>query len=147
MSWFSVKSLYTRELKGKPAANAQAKSGAKSKGKAKRSSLVMVEERVVLFRARDAKDAIAKAEKDAKAYVKYSYENFEGYTVKLSYTGICETFELFESPAAGVEVYAASEVHKDLEKALSAADKKLTKYHGDREFSLRKHFAHKSTEE
>lgn len=70
----------------------------------------LVEERVVLIRARSSDEAIRKAEAEAKAYAKETYRNVYEQTVKCRYLGACDAFELYEEPAQGVEVFSSTEV-------------------------------------
>lgn len=56
----------------------------------------MYEERVVLVRAATAKEAIAKAEEEAQRY------STEG----TRYLGYAVSFEMFEEPGEGVEVFS-----------------------------------------
>lgn len=63
MHLFSVKSLYKWKIEGETYAN--------------------VEERIVLFFAKDFEGAIAKAEKEAKKHAKNSYTNINGKKVTL----------------------------------------------------------------
>jgi hypothetical protein len=57
----------------------------------------LYEERITLWRAASGEDAIALAEQDAARYCA------DGDTI---YLGIAQTFELFDSPTHGVEVFS-----------------------------------------
>lgn len=81
MKWFSVRSVY------------------RSKGTLDGSELY--EERVVLFRAEDFDDAIAKAEADAAEYV----DGLDSEVLPLF-----QAHWLFDDPADGVEVFSLMRV-------------------------------------
>jgi lauroyl/myristoyl acyltransferase len=84
--WFAVKCVYHDSKKG------------------------LYEERITLYRARDGKEAIDKAEEETKQVC----EALEGY----SYTGYAEAFHLFDEEFNdGVELYASLRKSK-----LSSAD-------------------------
>ena len=79
----------------------------------------MLEERIVVFRARSFDDAIRKGELEAEAYAKAREtraggkrrsENRNPYHQRLStrFLGALDAFELFEPPGAGVEVFSST---------------------------------------
>ncbi len=70
----------------------------------------LVEERIVLIKARSHDEAIRKAEAEAEVYTKETYRNVYEQTVRCRYLGACEAFELYEEPSPGVEVFSATEV-------------------------------------
>ena len=88
MHLFSVKSLYKWSVQGEKHFN--------------------LEERIVLFWAKDFKSAVAKAEKEAKSHVKYSHTNCDGKKVTL------ESLEFFDGCIVdgdikdGVEVFSST---------------------------------------
>ena len=100
-SWYSVKTLYRTIALGNP----------KATDKYYDPESTMVEERVVLFRARSFREAIQKAEKDAKKYAgETNYCNPYGQKVKQRYLGMCDAFIIYDEPRAGVEVYSSTEI-------------------------------------
>src|SRR5262245_36715139 len=97
--WFGVKTAYRTEARGRP----------KSVDSLYEPKTTLVEERVVLIRARGAKDAIRRAEKEARRYVRdMRYRNAYGERVRQRYLGACDVFELFENPGAGIEVFSSN---------------------------------------
>ena len=79
----------------------------------------MLEERIVIFRARSFDDAIRKGELEAEAYAKEQETRASGkrrseirnpYHQRLStrFLGALDAFELFEPPGAGVEVFSST---------------------------------------
>ncbi|MEK2688553.1 DUF4288 domain-containing protein [Bdellovibrio sp. GT3] len=94
--WFAVKTLYVTRAIGKT--------------KAKATFAELLEERVVLFQAANANAAVKAAEKDAKEYSQYTYQNFEGQAVRTEYLNACDVFELYETLESGVELFASTEV-------------------------------------
>ncbi|WP_374035344.1 DUF4288 domain-containing protein [Bdellovibrio bacteriovorus] len=105
--WFAVKTLYVTRAVGK------------SSAKGKQAFAELLEERVVLFQAANANAAVKAAEKDAKEYSQYTYQNFEGQAVKTEYLKACDVFELYETLESGVELFASTEV---LTKKVSAKE-------------------------
>jgi hypothetical protein len=99
MKWYGAKTLY----------RARAYGGAIATDRYHDPQASLVEERVVLFRARSFDDAIEKAEKEAATYVKDTHVNPYGQTVRVRYLGDVNVYELFDAPGAGVEVYSRTE--------------------------------------
>ncbi len=100
-SWYGVKTLYRMIALGNP----------KATDKHYDPESTMVEERVVLIRARSFREAIEKAEKDAKRYARETnYRNPYGQRIKQRYLGMCDAFECYDEPRAGVEVYSSTEI-------------------------------------
>ncbi len=99
--WYGVKTLYRTRAIGKPRVvdrNYDAEG-------------TLVEERVVLIRARNFDEAFAKAEAEAKEYAAIPHGgNQYGQRVVSRYLSACEAFELFDPPAAGREVYSCTRV-------------------------------------
>jgi hypothetical protein len=104
----------------------------------------VVEERVVLFRARSFAEAITKAEKEAKEYCNWKYTNPFGQKVKTKYLGACDAFILLDPPKSGTEVYSGMNAidpkisdSKVIESALGneAAFKTTQRFFLNREFS------------
>jgi hypothetical protein len=73
------------------------------------ATTTLVEERIVLIRARSFEDAAARAKREARRYVRgMTYQNCYGERVRQRYLGRCEVFELFDNPDAGVEVFSST---------------------------------------
>jgi Domain of unknown function (DUF4288) len=68
----------------------------------------LVEERVVLFEAKDFEDAIEQAESDAHQYCERTkFVNIYGQSVKLNFLGAVDAFAISDvAPSAGCEVYS-----------------------------------------
>lgn len=99
--WYGVKTLYRAETTGK----------ADHKGAGFDPQATMVEERVVLFRARSFDEAVRKAEREAQQYVTDSdYTGCFGQRVSTRYMGCADVFWLFEPPAEKVEVFSTTEI-------------------------------------
>jgi hypothetical protein len=91
-SWYGVKSLYETVVDGD-------------------SSDRLVEERVVLVKARSASEAIGRAEREAREYTNgLRYKNRDGQTVITRPLGALDAFSLTGSPASGSEVYSSQRV-------------------------------------
>jgi len=69
----------------------------------------LVEERIVLIRAKSRQEAQAKAMRDAKDYAKTgSFANPYEQTVRTDLLRTCDVYELNENPADKIEVYVAN---------------------------------------
>jgi hypothetical protein len=99
-SWYGVKTMYRWRALGHP----------KATDAHYDPDAALLEERVVLFRARNASEAIRKGEKEAQAYAASTHINPYGQKVRVHYLGDCLAFILFESPAAGIEVFSDTEL-------------------------------------
>nr|BFD59095.1 hypothetical protein CKG001_12020 [Bdellovibrio sp. CKG001]BFD62473.1 hypothetical protein BdHM001_11540 [Bdellovibrio sp. HM001] len=129
--WFAVKTLYVTRAVGK------------SSAKGKQAFAELLEERVVLFQAANANAAVKAAEKDAKEYSQYTYQNFENQMVRTEYLNACDVFELYETLDSGVELFASTEV---LTKKASKADliaRKLGRLETQSTIKMRKRFMSK----
>lgn len=99
--WFGVKTLYRTEARGRP----------KARDSHYAENVTLVEERVVIVRARSFDEAIGKAEKEAREYAKARHRNPYGQQVVTRYLGYCDAYDMSpDDPASGVEVYSATEV-------------------------------------
>ena len=97
--WFGVKTLVRWEAIGKP----------KSIDDNYYDEATLVEERIVLIKARNFNEAIKKGKKEAKENLS-EYRNFYGQKVKQRYLEVCDAFELFDEPNEnGVEVFSLIE--------------------------------------
>ena len=101
MGWsvFGVKTVYRTE----------ARSRARRKDAQYDPSTTLVEERVVIVRARNLEEAIRRAEAEARTYVRgMSFRNVYGERVRPRYMGACDAFKLFDKPEVGAEVFSAT---------------------------------------
>jgi hypothetical protein len=98
LRWFGVKTLYRARAIGRPRLVDQDLDPSAS----------LIEERVVLIRARDFDEAIRKAEREAGQYVEASSieRNAYGQRVRWRYLRVADAFELASRPAASVEVHS-----------------------------------------
>ncbi|MFS4460545.1 DUF4288 domain-containing protein [Bdellovibrio sp. HCB2-146] len=127
--WFAVKTLYVTRAVGRT--------------KGKQAFAELLEERVVLFQAANANAAAKAAEKDAKDYSEYTYQNVDGQAVRTEYLNACDVFELYETLESGVELFASTEV---LTKKASKADlisRRLGKLETNSTIKMRKRFMSK----
>ena len=98
--WFGVKTLTRWEAIGKP----------KSIDENFDEDATLVEERIVLIKARSFDEAIKKGEAEAENYLS-EYKNFYGQKVKQRYLKVCDAFELFDEPnESGIEVFSSIEM-------------------------------------
>ena len=98
--WFGVKTVYRTSAVGKPRA---IDDHYDPEG-------TLVEERVVLFRARDHDDAIEKGEREAEKYTADRHTNPYGQSVISRRLRAIESFKLYEEPDKGTEVWSATRV-------------------------------------
>jgi hypothetical protein len=116
MPWFAVKTFLRTRPTGAP----------KRRDHTYRAGLAAVEERVVLFRAKDAGAAIKKGRAEAAKYAKASRtRNVYGQSVTTEMLGYTETFELFEDPAEGAELFSSIEVVPAAESPSSIVRRKV----------------------
>lgn len=98
--WFGVKSIYRTQAEG----------AALAKDELYRSDFTLLEERVVLIRARNQREAYQKAEQDAEGYVQDSHRNVYGQKVVTRCLGVFDVYKLLdEEPASGVEIFSSTE--------------------------------------
>jgi hypothetical protein len=101
MPWFAVKTFLRTRPTGSP----------KRRDKTYRGGLAAVEERIVLFRSKNADAAIKKGRAEAAKYAKAARtKNVYGQNVITEMLGYTETFELFEDPADGAELFSSIEI-------------------------------------
>jgi len=75
--------------------------------------MTLVEERVVVLKARSVKEAIQKAEADARRYAaECRHRNPYGQRVRTRYIGYCDAYRSDQRITSGAEVFSASEVVK-----------------------------------
>jgi len=98
-TWFGVKTLYRQEASGKP----------RTRDRHYDPAVTLVEERVVLFRARSHAEAIRKAEREASRYAaSFRERNVYGQRLRNRFLGALDSFELFENPTSGEEVFSTT---------------------------------------
>ncbi len=106
LKWFAVKTLYRTTVA--------------------RAPWSLVEERVVIFRARSFADASRQGESEARKYAASPRrQNADGKRVRTKYLGECDAFELFAAPAHGREVYSCTELARSTTSARGLGDKLL----------------------
>jgi hypothetical protein len=100
-NWYGVKTVYRTTAQGEPAET----------DKYFDPAATLVEERVVLIRARSFDEALAKGEKEARAYADGgTVQNRYGQRVKQRYLGVADAYEMSDSPGNLVEVYSKTEL-------------------------------------
>jgi hypothetical protein len=99
--WFGVRTLYRIEAKGRPVGRDASYS----------PSMTLVEERVVVLKARSVQEAIQKGEADARRYASdCRHRNPYGQRVRTRYVGYCDAYRSGRAIASGAEVFSSSEV-------------------------------------
>jgi hypothetical protein len=99
--WYSAKTLYRIKAHGRPR---EVDAGYKS-------SNTLVEERLVLFRARSFQEAIRRAEAEADEYVvQFTTVNRYAQRVSARRLRAVEVFEMFDPPNTKVEVWSQMRV-------------------------------------
>ncbi len=99
--WYGVKTLHRAAASGRPLA----KDRDYSRG------VSLVEERIVVLKARSFKEAIRKAEFEAKRYsTSCRHRNPYGQRVRSRYLGFYDAYLIDDPPANGSEVYSETEV-------------------------------------
>ncbi|MDX9971954.1 MAG: DUF4288 domain-containing protein [FCB group bacterium] len=96
--WFSAKTIYRLDVEGEPLAT----------DRNYEPNATLIEERVVLIRARNHDEAIRIAEKEADDYPGEPYLNPYGQKVSYRPFGRTETYELFDPPANRAEVWSST---------------------------------------
>jgi len=99
--WYGVKTLHRVAASGRPTATDKDYS----------PTMTLVEERVVIVKARSFKEAIQRAELEAKAYSRLCrHRNRYGQQVRSRYLGYCDAYLCDDGPKHGTEVYSSTEV-------------------------------------
>lgn len=130
LKWFSVKTLYIIKAIGKP----------RHIDKLYVNKAIQVEERIVLFKAKNESSALAKAEIEAKKYCRYAYVNIYGQKVVTKFLHVSESFELFDNPENGIEIFSSNEIRiEDISKN-KLIDMKFGKKEKDIEIKARRKF-------
>jgi hypothetical protein len=95
--WFGVKTLYRTRAVGRP----------KDVDENFDPDATLLEERVVLIRARNFDEAIEKAEEEARIYVNTPHGgNAYAQRVVQRYLRVSDAYEMFEPPGSRREVYS-----------------------------------------
>jgi hypothetical protein len=98
--WYGVRSLYRITAVGRPKASDDSFD----------SGAALVEERVVLIRARNGPEALEKAKAEGRAYARsFRSTNVDGQKVRARMLRDFDAFEMFEVPGAGAEVFSTTE--------------------------------------
>src|SRR6266853_1550123 len=93
-SWFGVKTVHRIAAAGRQLGSDSAAS----------NSATLVEERVILVRARSMRDAIGRAEVEAKKYASaIRHRNPYGQDVRARYLGYCDAYDINEPVVDGTE--------------------------------------------
>ncbi len=69
----------------------------------------LLEERVVLFRARSVEEAFEKSEAEANEYASERWRNPYGQQVEIAVLDGADCYEYLDAPGSGVEVYSHTE--------------------------------------
>jgi len=97
-SWHGVKTLYRAEPLGRPQGTDRLYS----------RDVTLVEERIVVIRARNGSDAIRKAEVEAKKYARTRHRNPYGQRVRLRFLGCLDAYDMNEPLVEGAEVFSTT---------------------------------------
>ncbi|MFW2331194.1 MAG: DUF4288 domain-containing protein [Nitrospinota bacterium] len=132
MKWFGVKTVYMTRTTGKVHS---------TRSKVHPSS-VMIEERVVMFKARNIESAIKKGEREAKEYIDGDEDNITPYgqIARQRYVGCCDAYMLDDKLGDGQKVYSATEVRLTKPTKAELYNSKLGLEYGNRERNLRRKF-------
>src|SRR5690242_9160866 len=99
LSWYGVRSLYRLTAFGKP----------KAADKHFDPDSTLIEDRIVLFRAKNGDDACRQAEAEARHYAQSTrYTNIYGQRVRLRYLNALHCFEMIHAPKIEAEVYSTT---------------------------------------
>lgn len=98
--WYGVRSLYRWIALGKP----------KEPDSSYIPGATLVEERIVLVKARSGKEALTRAEKEGRTYARsIQLTNVYGQKVRARLLKAVDAYELDSSPEADTEVFSATE--------------------------------------
>jgi hypothetical protein len=101
MAWFAVKTFYRSKPVGRP----------RNPDRHHRPGVAAIEERVVLFRAKDGRSAIRKARRDGAKYAKATATvNLYYQKVVVKLLKYAEAYKMFDLPADGMEVFSSIEI-------------------------------------
>ena len=100
LNWYGVKTLYRAAPAGR----------ARGTDRFYSADVTLVEERVIVVRARTGDGAIRKAEVEAKRYATKSHHNPYGQRVRTKYLGYVDAYHMFDELQEGAEVFSDTEV-------------------------------------
>ena len=129
---FAVKTLYRTTATGRP----------KRRDEHYDRDTVLIEERVVLFRASTFDSAIKKAEREARKYAAGDCgHNGYGQALATEYLECCDAYETcLERPDEEVEIYSQTEVVSKRRSVESIEKQRLGRLHGSSEWKARVKF-------
>jgi Domain of unknown function (DUF4288) len=113
--WFAVKTIYRTRALGKPRFTDDDFD----------AEATLIEERVVLFRARGFDEALDKGEREARAYTRGEHRNRYGQRVVQKYLAACDAYELFDEPGNRAEVFSSTEVVPESVSDAEVADRRI----------------------
>jgi hypothetical protein len=129
LSWYGIKTLYRIAPAGRRLGSDSAAS----------SDATLVEERVVILRARNRRDAVRKAEAEAREYASdVRHRNPYGQRVRARYLGYCDAFDINEPVRTGTEVFSTTEVVSRRLSDRSIVKRQLGCWESERVYSLRR---------
>ena len=99
MKIFFVKTLYRWVTSGKPSVTDRHFD----------PEFTLVEERIVMFNARDKDHALDLGAREARSYARHSYFNPYGQRVRTRYLGVAWALELLDALGSGAEVWTSTE--------------------------------------
>lgn len=136
--WFAIKTLYKITALGKP----------KKKDTFYDDSKVLVEERTVLFKAKNEEEAMEKAVKEASEYAD-SVECKNAYDQKVTATLLkgLDMFELFDKPENGVEVFNDTQIMNKKMTDDQLIEARFSQEESEEDFKARKRFVKKELAE
>ncbi len=98
MEWYGVRMLFRTSLEGRP----------RKRDAGYRAGWAVLEDRVVIVRARSFDAALRKAEREAERYAAHETKNAYGQRVVTKYMGVANAYRMYDPPAAGAEVYSST---------------------------------------
>ena len=130
--WYGVKTAYRLEPAGQPEGTDNDFWGEGS----------LVEERVVILRARTFSEAIRKAEREAMTYASdIKDRNPYGQQLAMRYLGTCEAYELTDAELrSGSEVFSMTELVRRSVKDAAVVEKRFGREESARDKARRKNF-------
>ena len=131
MKWFSVKTLYKVSVTG----------SRNSSTSEEFKTAFLLEERVVIFKARNFNHAIKRAQNEAENYARMSHTNPYGQCVTCKFLNTADAFELCDSLDDGAEIYSMTELHVNRMSKKELLDRKFGRvFSARKEEKLRKKF-------
>lgn len=123
MRWFAARTFYRTAPVGRP----------RPLDRRYLPGIAAVEERIVLFKAKDGAAALRKAEVEGRKYASAagSLNRYGQRVVTRLLKGI-ETYELYERPGEAVEIFSAIEIISATERAATILARKMGRAAGPR---------------